>query len=402
MYKINDTLGEVGKEVFNTKKIGIETNYKVNKLDSITKTSILLVLAGYKFENYINVYDKDISKLINIKEFADLNLNFKKAVSKNFDIRIKYSPLKRQLGKKILQDSDFDVILMLSGGIDSVAALLYCLDNKIKVLPMWIDFGQKNIAAEKTVINNLKKKLNIDILKVKINLKKYIDKGWDVWKFGIIPARNFMLLSFAELFISNTKKEKVDVYLCAARGEITEQHNDKSPKFYKDISNLFSSFTGRKIRVTTPFYNFNKSEILYYWEKKWKKKFGISVKDTMTCYTGNNCGECSSCYYRRINGIVAGVEDNKFLKEPLKDEGRIIRDYYLPNFNEWDNIRKVDFLIALSKYKSMLPKEILDFYNQKKTFFKKKIRDRKKQLNKIKISKQRIEKNLEFYKKQHE
>jgi len=391
--RLKSSIGKIGKDKVDTNKINISTNFQAIRLNALTKIGILYTLAGYEKKDKIEVDSEEIN-VINMEKFGNLNLNFS-AAPKKFDIKIKYTGSKEKPSKRI--NKVIDVILLFSGGVDSVAGLLYCLDSKLKVLPIWIDFGQKNAKNERKSVENIIKRMGVELLIVNINLKKYVYNGWDDWKMGIIPARNFLFLVFAELFISMTKNKKVDIFLCGGKEEINKHHNDKSPEFYALASKLLSDYSGKEIRVTTPFFNFNKTEILKYWDKKWIKKFGVSLKDTITCYLGKNCGRCSACYYRRISGITAGVDDNKFLTEPLKDKGRIIRDYYFKKFKGWDGVRKTDFIIALDKNKNILHPEIRKFYDKHIINFKGLIKKRLKVLEKINITRKKVEKNLDFF-----
>jgi 7-cyano-7-deazaguanine synthase in queuosine biosynthesis len=385
---IKDVIGFVDDELFTTDNIKIATNFGASKLNSVVKTAILSVLAGYKEKDNIIVFDNiDLRKLIDIKEFINLNLNFKNKAPRQYDINITYKKITKEKDKNrdIINNklNYYNSILLLSGGIDSVGGLLYCLSRKEKILPIWIDFGQKNRKSEKKVIKLIEKKLNIPILIIYIDLKDYVNKGWRHWKRGIIPARNFLFLALSSLFISMSRQKTFKVYLCASRGEINSNHNDKSRKFYKIISKLLSLCTHKDIKVWTPFYKYNKAEIIAIWQKKWHPKYRISVKDTLTCYLGNNCGLCSACYYRCINAVAVGVEDVIYKNNPFSDKGKIIRDYYISNFNKWGEIRKIDFLIALLRNKRYLSKEINQFLKDNLKNYRKKIKKRIKKLREI-------------------
>ena len=74
-----------------------------------------------------------------------------------------------------------------------------------------MDFGQKNRVSEKKAINKILRKLNLNLLEAKIDLEDYVNAGWDKWKMGIVPARNFLIISFAALFVSTTKNKKIDL-----------------------------------------------------------------------------------------------------------------------------------------------------------------------------------------------
>ena len=332
------------------------------------------------------------TKLINIKQFAELNLNFEKASPRHFDLSINYTQRIKQRTvktKPILRNinlDNYDSLLLLSGGIDSVGGLLRCRSNGVNVLPMWVDFGQKNQISERKIIQKIEKKLGIPILKIRIDLKNYVNKGWVRWKYGIIPCRNFLFVTLAGLFVAINQQKEIKIYLCASRGEINSNHNDESLNFYRTVSKLLSLYHKKIIKVWTPFYGYNKTEIIKYWEKKWYPKYNISVRDATTCFLGNNCGSCSACYYRRISTSVANVKDKGYKNSPFKDKGRIIRDYYIPGFKNWGKIRKIDFLIALAKNRSILPLEAKKFLKKHISWYNKEKGERLNSLEKINIS----------------
>lgn len=397
---IKDKVGLVGKEIISTDKLKIVSNFGVFKLNSVVKTALLTVLAGYKEKDEIVVFDKDdLNCLIDIDNFVNLNLNFQGKTPKLFNVDVTYKDIssklmfRKQYQNIFLADdlltaklTQYNNILLLSGGIDSLGGLLYLLSKNEQVLPFWVDFGQKNRISEKKVINLVQHKLNIPILIVKVDLKDYINRGWTRWKQGIIPGRNFLFIALTSLFIMLSQQKNFKIWLCASRGEINLKHNDKSLIFYKTISKLLSLYTKKNVRVWTPFYKFNKAEIIYYWDKKWYPKYKISPINATTCYFGKNCGLCSACYYRYINMSVAGVKDVLYRHNPLKDNGRIIRDYYIPNFKKWGKIRKIDFLIALLKNRKILPLEIKKFLEGQSKFYSKDIKRRFKSIKEVKIN----------------
>jgi len=384
MKQIKDKIGRIKSELITTEDISISTNFDVGKLDSLSRLSILLVLAGYKQEEDITVFGKDLSYYININRFGSLNLNFKKAAPKEFDMNIKFKPGEPEK-KRIYSGEGKKTIVLTSGGIDSVAGMLYCEEKGIDYVPFWLRFGQRNQRGEKESVYGVAQKLGISPLRCDVNLEEYVKKGWSAWKLGIIPARNFMIASLAGLYINNLKENEIDVFLCASKDEIVESHNDTSPEFYREASKLMSGFYNKKISICTPFKDVNKADIIKYWSKKWEGESGVAISDTMTCFLGEHCGTCSSCYYRRINGLVAGVDDVDFKEDPLHDKGGLIKEYYLKSFDNWSDTRRIDFLIALDEGRDIIPKYASTFLSENYPKYEKLIEERKKQLEAIEI-----------------
>jgi len=380
---VNERIGKIGISNINLDDYNISNNFGISHLDSLSKLGILLVLAGYKQEDDISVAGESLSSYIDIKKFSNLNLNFKKASPRTYDVNVVFENIAKNTFPN--ENNDKVTIVLLSGGIDSIAGLLYCLDKGEKCIPFWLKFGQRNQDKEEKSVKRITNKLNLPLLLSEIKLGSLVKKEWKRWKLGIIPARNFLITSMIGPYIRNLSEHNIDIYLCASKDEIVPSHNDTSPEFYEQLSYLMSRYYGKNIQVTTPFKKVNKAEIIRYWASNWEKKYGVSIKDAMTCFIGTHCGKCSSCCYRRINALVGKAKDVEFLQDPLLDENGLIKNYYLPNFENWSNERKADFLIALEYKLDILPKYLYKFYLEKKSLYGYQIYKRKCCLEKVEL-----------------
>ena len=284
--------------------------------------------------------------------------------------------------------NEYDSILSFSGGIDSTAGLLYSLSKKQKVLPVWINFGQKNNDAEHKSAFRILKRLKIKPVVIDIDLSKFISKGWKDWDF-IVPGRNFLFLSFANSLLQDSKRQEGHIYLCAHKDEMGYKKNrDKSEHFFNMSSLFFSQNSAKKIIVETPFANYSKSEVLSLWNKKWEKKFGISPHETTTCYYENGCGKCEACLKRTIYLLAAGYSiDPKIKVNPMTDPSGLIIDKWIPRIirGKISRTNKLDFLIAIEQSLDIVPAKIREFYFQlpRKTISN--IEKRKKEIENIEI-----------------
>ncbi len=387
---IDDTIGKIAGKTVSTSVIPVSSNVGITRLSTVAKVSLLNLLAGYYSKELITVEGEDLNKYIDVDNFASLNLNIINAGPMNFNVHVVFSKNNAyRLGGKTLKktDIDFDTILLASGGIDSASGLFYCLDHNIKVLPVWIDFGQKNRVNEKKSVSSLCRKLDIPLVVIRVGIKKYVDSGWKIWKYGIIPSRNFMLVALSSLLIERMTSNNIRILLCATRDEYNSRHQDKSPEFYKTISKLLSGTTRKRVTVETPFGGYNKTEIISYWQKRWKDKYRTDISDTISCYSNDYCGVCPACYNRRIYGAVAGYyNDVVYKNNPFNDGARMIRDYHMKNYQSWNHTRKLDFLIALQRNRVVLPPEVRLFLSQNYQRMHKQIVARKKYLKNLEIS----------------
>jgi 7-cyano-7-deazaguanine synthase in queuosine biosynthesis len=324
-----------------------EKNVKLNKNDFFIKTSILTTIAGYLKKNYffVNHYHPDKKK---IERFLSYILNNKKYAPINYQIELDFS---KDFYKEVSYSNNYDCIVLFSGGIDSTAASLLTFESKLNPLLLWVGFGQKNEKEELSKIKKISKKIKMNVAIVNIDLKKYIENGWKEWSY-IIPARNFMLVSIAAAILSNSKKEKGFIIMSAHKEEIKNSNTDKSNKFFRTCSKIFSDYYKKKIIVTTPFYDVTKTEVLSYWKKNWIKKYKVKPYDTTTCYYGNNCGECNACYKRNLALIAAGLKMDKNLKKNIfSDNKKILINNFIKRMDSFPKKRKYEYLIALTNMK---------------------------------------------------
>jgi len=338
-------------------------------LDNFTKLAILTILAGYKKSDKIIINDK-FSPKVNLKKlnyFISYILNHQIA-PKKFRINITLDKTKKIENKNKLSRQDFkslSAVLSFSGGLDSTAGLLYALDKRIKVLPIWIDFGQRNNLAEHKAAQKILRRLKIKPLVFRLNLKSTILHGWKDWSF-IIPGRNFLFLSLANAILKFSQLKVKTIYLCAHKDEMGFIKNrDKSQHFFNNASAFFSADSSEKIISLSPFKNYSKSEIISYWRRRWEGKYGISPLETITCYYSGNCGKCDACLKRAIYLLAGGYNIDSTVKiNPLTDPAGIIKKSWLPRIKSGKLGRnnKLDFFIAVEKSLKIVPNYVRDFY----------------------------------------
>lgn len=340
-------------------------------LDNFTKLAILTILTGYNKSNDISINDS-FSKKIDINRlstFLSYIINHRIAPMK-FNIKVKQlkgiAPVIKSLDYNTATLKNVGAVLNFSGGLDSTAGLLYALDKKIEVLPLWVDFGQRNNAAEHQAVKKIANKLKIKPLILKINLKKDILRGWKDWDF-IIPGRNFLFLSLANSILKFSQASKKYIYLCAHKDEMGFRKNkDKSQYFFNKASYFFSIESNKSVKAGSPFSAYSKSEVIAYWRKNWEKKYGISPFDTITCYYGGGCGKCDACLKRAICLLAGGYDlKNKVKINPLKDPAGLIKNSWIPRIRAGKMARnnKLDFIIAVEKSLDIIPSYLSEFYH---------------------------------------
>lgn len=350
------------------------------QIDEVVGNALLLTLAGYLEKDDITINGEQYFNKKRLEQFFSYILNDKRAAPRKYDLQLDFSNKKQDAisAKK----NNYKYIISFSGGVDSSAGLLYALDKGYSVQPVWIGFGQKNEKDELEVINRICKKLKTKPTIIKINLKKYVDEGWNRWKMGIIPGRNYIFASIAASMANLSSSDKNTIYICAHKEEINPVNTDKSKRFYNTCTEVFTESYKKDIKLTTPFFDATKPEIIYYWIKNWEKKYGISPEDTVSCYHGTNCGTCKACINRAVAFACSGLPAEGYKHNPFEDTEHIIQEGYIDRFGTLKPERKLDFLFALNFNKNSLPTNLRKFVDKNYKKYSKKIIDRQKTIRK--------------------
>lgn len=353
--------------VISHRHIGLPLSTK-HLWDNFSKLAVLTIISGYLKSDLIAVNDL-FSKQISLRRlggFLAYTLNHHIS-PKKFSTRVTLTTTKAKDKKTAVSDirlSKASAILAFSGGLDSTAGLLYALDKKQTILPLWVNFGQRNSQAEGVSVLKILKKLKLKPFVVRLNLNHYILGGWKEWNF-IIPGRNFLFVSLANSLLRLSSASRKYIFLCAHKDEMMYSKNrDKSHYFFNKSSHFFSIGAGQKIVVASPFAQYSKAEVLSYWRRHWEKKYRVSPIDTSTCYYGHHCGRCAACLKRSIQLLAAGYPAQKVLDYPFSDKPGLIKKQWLPKIKQGQMSRnnKLDFIIALEKNLAGAAPYIKEFY----------------------------------------
>ena len=207
-------------------------------------------------------------------------------------------------------------IILLSGGIDSTATLVYAIKEDYKCYAISFDYNQKHkieleyakeIAKKYNVIEHKIIKLDLNILteSALISGNKEVPKYNDIKDLPknipvtYVPARNTLFLSYALSWAESINAGNIFI---GANKDDYQGYPDCRPEFYKkfeELANIGTSFVDKteKIKILTPFINSTKEEIIMFGIEN-----NIDLSKTFTCYEpidGKPCGKCYSCLVRQ-------------------------------------------------------------------------------------------------------
>ncbi|MFA5051876.1 MAG: 7-cyano-7-deazaguanine synthase [Patescibacteria group bacterium] len=360
---------------------------RVSNPDAFVKLGILLMIAGYRKTEQVHVAGQ-FSARVNIGRlgrFMSYVINHPIA-PRHFNIQITQESA-TPVGPAAVVPRSTPLVLCYSGGVDSTAGLLYALEHGMNVLPMWIDFGQRNRDAEAKRVARIPAKLGVKLHTIRIELGSYVRRGWKDWDF-IVPGRNFLFVAVAQSML-DPRARCGRVYVCANRDERQKNKNkDKSAYFMETASDFFSAGANRRISVETPFARYSKSEIVSYWKRVWQPTYGISPLETTTCYYADGCGVCTACFYRAIFLSAGGYDkDPKFDFTPLVKRTRFFKEEFFPKLvtGELPPHKQLDYLLAVENHLSHVPAEVREYYARLSPGMKRRVRVRRVKINEARI-----------------
>jgi 7-cyano-7-deazaguanine synthase len=209
------------------------------------------------------------------------------------------------------------VVVLLSGGMDSVCAL-YQSNEKYEVISaLSFDYGSKHNHKELPYASYHCKKLNIPHSIIKIDfiddyfhsclLKggEYLHKNcYDNSKEkAIVPFRNGIMLSIAVGYAESRGGKGVVI---AAHSGDYSVYPDCREKFLKSMAKAVCDGTYNKMKIIRPFVFMTKEQIV-----RKGRALDIDFSKTWSCNEGVDihCGECGTCIGRREAFNSARVAD---------------------------------------------------------------------------------------------
>ena len=143
-----------------------------------------------------------------------------------------------------------NVLVLLSGGIDSSTCLEYYISRAFKVSALFIDYCQPYAEKEFTAASAIADHYGVYLKKITIS-DCIVPEGY-------IPARNAVLLNLA---LMNFNYECGIISLGIHAGT---PYIDCTPDFKNAMQHVYDLYTNGIISIDTPFLNWTKREIWVY------------------------------------------------------------------------------------------------------------------------------------------
>ena len=211
-----------------------------------------------------------------------------------------------------------EVVVLVSGGLDSVTALYDAFSKGPVVAALSFDYGAKHNARELPMAAWHARQLGLRHVVLPLSfLAEHFESallkgGGDIpkghyeetsMKQTVVPFRNGILLSIAAGFAES----------CGAGGVVIGAHAgdhaiypDCREAFMRAMGEAIGLGTYAGIRLLRPLIDLSKAQIV-----KRGSELGVDFSRTWSCYVGarQHCGECGTCVERREAFELAGVID---------------------------------------------------------------------------------------------
>ncbi len=210
------------------------------------------------------------------------------------------------------------VVVLVSGGMDSVAALYEANQAYQVVGALSFDYGSKHNHREIPFAAYHCDQLGISHRTIQLDFVSQLFKS-DLLKSGgtvpdghyeeqtmkqtVVPFRNGIMLSIAGGFAESIEAQGLVIAAHAGDHAI---YPDCREDFMKAMADAIRLGTYAQIQILRPFIRFTKAEIA-----RRGYELGVDFSKTWSCYKGGaiHCGTCGTCVERREAFMLAGLSD---------------------------------------------------------------------------------------------
>ena len=210
------------------------------------------------------------------------------------------------------------VVVLVSGGMDSVTALYHAAGEHEVVAGLSFDYGSKHNHKELPLAAWHCEQLGVLHQVVPLSFmddlfeSDLLKSGGDIpeghyeaenMKQTVVPFRNGIMMAIAAGFAESI--EAGGLVIAAHSGDHAI-YPDFREDFMKPMAEAITAGTYADVQVLRPFIDQRKEDIV-----SRGSELGIDFSQTWSCYKGEelHCGKCGTCVERKEAFEIAGVED---------------------------------------------------------------------------------------------
>lgn len=182
-------------------------------------------------------------------------------------------------------------VVLLSGGLDSAAALAVCLANGFDVKALTFDYGQpgQEVAAAALLSSHFRVPRVLMRLEPVLFGTSPAALGGEISE-TYVPARNTVFLAHGLAFAESIGAGQV---VFGANKDDAERYPDCTEAFIQAMALVAALGTRSHPKVVAPFLGCTKADVA-----RIAIQNGVPVEHTVTCAIGIGCGKCVGCLQR--------------------------------------------------------------------------------------------------------
>lgn len=210
------------------------------------------------------------------------------------------------------------VVVLVSGGMDSVAALYEAHQSQQVVGALSFDYGSKHNHKEIPMAAFHCRRLGVEHRVIRLDFIGQLFKS-DLLQSGgaipeghyeersmkqtVVPFRNGIMLSIAGGFAESIEAQALVIAAHAGDHAI---YPDCREEFMQSMAAAIRLGTYAQIEILRPFIRSTKADIA-----RRGLELGVDFSKTWSCYKGGerHCGACGTCVERREAFLLAGLPD---------------------------------------------------------------------------------------------
>ena len=180
----------------------------------------------------------------------------------------------------------FKTIVLLSGGVDSLACVHFFSKRGHSLKGVFVDYGQVAAEFECKAARQIAGRYNIELQEITVSLG-------ECFGAGEVVGRNALLMMLGVV----ASKTSFSAIACGIHGGTP--YYDCSSIFVNRISTIISESSDGRTQLLAPLLDWTKQEVYEY-----VKEEKLPVELTYSCEAGDlpECGKCLSCRDREVFG----------------------------------------------------------------------------------------------------
>lgn len=190
------------------------------------------------------------------------------------------------------------VLVLCSGGIDSIVAARLCEESGLRPIPMHIDYGQKTMPAERLSLDacirffGWREAICVDVPSLGIYGAGSLISGLPSDP-AYFPQRNLAIVALASVVATAQSCKSIAIGIISAHNP---EFPDCASKYIHDLDALLSQGSP-SLRLSAPLAGYEKKRVGIE-----AARLGVPLDLTFSCNVGPtvHCQVCSSCVERGI------------------------------------------------------------------------------------------------------